>query len=250
MFPSYWVTGILIVILSWMMSACRLGNKVTEKPDPPSSFTGFYQTEPSGAQALKFCTHFQDDTSQCQFANAAINTPAFVKFAMVNPVAFQVKAFSDGTSALFDINNKDWALPVNVSSELALIPTADLFYEGAYPPTTAWDDPDCLFQFQVSESGKVNRNQNGVLNGIPTQGRIENKITIYQVFNTLTPNTDCKNALAGIEACYFDLGQCGASPSTKQAWVKDIFEDHIQSGGLDPTKISEVLYLEYSVQYK
>lgn len=233
-----WVTG---------LSGCRFGNHVEEsqQEDPVS---GYYETKP---MLLAMCVG--DSTSiPCYDVTGLTSVPEFIDGVFTNPTWMLVADSKERVAYLTPPGGQGRYLPVRYASgKLHLEPTGT-------EPVQARNDPGCLRRKIVTLDGAYTRTAGPfeTQTNYRPSGRLDFEIQVIENFypNPDCPTCSCDATMAEFEACYVDINQCGGSNAASNAMLqsraKDLFDAYVQTGALDPTRISDTKVLGYIVDYQ
>lgn len=232
-------TGSLMVVLSWMLSGCRLGNRVQAATDPDQT-TGYYETAP---QALTFASNLVDQA----VSRPPSEVPDLVGAAFTNPVAVIMQDLATGEGAFVPVDGTRYAFPFYIDAQrrIGLAATTQ-----AVPVFGA--DTGCTRQYSVLEDGKLTQAPGPSTVGFsrPILGRVELDI---QVILSIS-GENCAARMASVQTCYNDSSQCGGGDSTEneaiQAQYFSLFAPYIRAGVMSATQIGDVRSIGYEVLYQ
>ena len=243
---SYLFYGSLAIVLSWMTSGCRFGNRTETQAGSSSNsdpYSGYYVTAP---KSLSFLV---TTTSTVQKSADVSQIPSEISTYLTNPVALVVTNLNTGkaviTSPAMLNSDQGTSLPINLKSDLSLS------FHGQSTSAELWTDTACQSYLDFQESGKVTQNTNiqgpsGNTLALSGQLQLTFKITNYL-------SGDCTATLQFFANCYQDSTQCEGSTSDQnlriQAAIQDTFAPYIDSGAMNFSDFPSVTSYGYEAAY-
>lgn len=232
-------TGSLMILLSWMLSGCRLGNRVQAATDP-DPITGYYETAP---QSLAFSSNLVAQA----VSRPPNEVPDLIAVAFTNPVAVIMQDLATGEGAFVPVDGTRYAFPFYIDSQrrIGLAATTQKI-------PVFGTDTGCTRQYSVLEDGQLTQAPGPSTVGFskPIHGRVELDI---QVILSVSGES-CDSRMAAVQACYNDASLCGGADSaeneTIQAQYFSLFAPYIRAGVMSATQIGEIRSVGYEVLYQ
>jgi len=232
----------ILAITGSTMTACRVGNNVTQAPAAPNpdTISGYYETQP---QTLHFCVTINGE-SQCK--PAAINLiPSALTSVFTDPVILLMDNLNTGSANFVDSDTATNALPIGVDGT-----KLSLAGKGS-SPSSFFGSQKCYSQLYVSEEGSFDQSQisSRTINGHPMSGRIQLDVQVIESIEG-----DCVGLLQSAGACALDALQCGGATTAENNSIQEEvlyrFKPYLDSGAMTVNDIANVSMLAYEVTYQ
>ncbi len=243
---SFFMSGILAIVLSWAVTGCRFGNSVTTAKNK-DQITGYYEMR---AQKIDLFTKLENEPSAREGVHSPNKIPAPIGSVTSNPSVLVMENLDTGLGFIghyIQSKRVDW-LPILIS------PSFGVSTSGQGDRFTAWGDQKCVRQHFFQGSGSLNQEAARLIAAIQTRGRIEMDLTFYNTYTGQNSHSDCQASLASISQCYSDSTKCtGKSQQekeTQQRIQRLRFSPYIDAGIIDLSDLPNVEAMGYEVSYE
>jgi len=244
---TYLTCGTLAVLMSWVMSGCRIGNRTQNTP--PSIVLNFYEMAPQ-----KYSAHVQlkNVSAPVTTDNMPISAvPTFLTNLLSNPIGIQVDS-SQGRAALFNPaaapdssgNVSSMGVNYNVSNNTySMESTADEAF-----------NTNCSLNETLSATGAVNSTDSGTSIGkYSIAGHNQLVVKMDNDFTAATAG-GCDSTMTVIMNCYNDATQCQQTTTNDnlalQGFFQDLFAPYIQSNLITSNQIQDVTSMGFQLNYQ
>jgi len=246
--------GSLTILLLTTISGCRFGN-YSEPPKPLAkaadyqSIEMFFTTPKSFATRVVLNSLSGPDMVIQSNANAPMSSvPSSILNVMTDPVYFAVPSNPNSYPIFRD--NRD---TISLITETDSAGNIALDYIPSDGPYVLWDNPNCITNFQITQTGSFDRSNPGQVqyeNGTIAKvaGNVSMTYTFTRVIDSINGTSNCDADLTRLATCYNDGTGCSSEELSASRSLFDLFVR--QTGVLKIEDAAKIKGLEYIVHYE
>jgi hypothetical protein len=246
---SYMAAGTAAIVLSWVLTGCRIGNRVEQNNGSTAdTISGFYSTSPQTMEACVMKNGATDPNCTSLSTNSA---PQALKDLMTDPVAVLLRDASSRTAHIFS----PFATPDEEGSIPSFMVTADLSRrtltrEKQVAPVALWFDAACQETGLTVINAAMNTQGAGSsVGGFKISGRIQLKFESY-----VWLEGSCAATTQAIADCLADVTKCRQTDAQENQVAQDFWRDYygpyIDAGLIAAADIPTVKTLGYGIVYR
>lgn len=243
----YFLLGMSAVLLSWLVSGCRFGNRV-EFSLKDDGVTGLYGMQ---AQNAQFCFRsLSSQNTQC-VSGPISSIPTGSSNIMTHPLYVQYHSSKnpvDLIAAGNSTNPNRPSLQVTLSKSQKTVKTS-----GIISQVTAMLDPLCIGRLELSIDGQWDSDNKEETPYGKTRGRLSLDYEVFMNYSAVD-NGDCQSTMTLVHACYLDAQNCGAGdPEENQTWHEFWINElalFIDSGAMTVNDIPDLGGYGFRVEYR
>lgn len=235
-----WVwSGCLALIASWLMTGCRLGNRLEYAE--PKTLTGYYELN---IQSLNFCATSSGTAGGTVCHASPTNlVPTVASDVFSNPIALQMINETTGEAMLIGIFQR-------IAADILVTPNTSAFNLGfTIPdPLIPYTLSGCSITMDWDGEGRAVKAEHRTVGNIDTKGHLELGLQVTTAFSG-----NCANLLAQLRNCFQSENQCGGSSASQNRTLFDrthqALDPYFQAGVLTLNQIPALEALSFRLTY-
>ncbi len=212
--PSYFVTAVLAVLMSWMVAGCKFGNSV-QYAESPDQLTGYYEMRP---QSVRLFLQLDGETGAREGQHPPSQIPYPIGAITTNPVILYMQDLKQGYGLLISalVSNPTDGLPIAVQNNTRLVT------DGQSNLLLAWNDPACTRQYFFSGTGSIDPSIHTTFSSITTRGRIQMDLNFYYTITPQEGATSCDASLTAMAQCLQNVNACLGESADERQQVQEV----------------------------
>jgi hypothetical protein len=236
------------------LQGCRFGNhsETVVPMKSPSTYKSieFFFTAPKTFTTRVILNSLSgpDMVIHTNSAASLASIPSSILSALTDPVYLAIPV-SENSLPLFRDNRDTTSLYTQLDSA----GNVSMDYIPSDGPFILWNNPNCLTNFEITQSGTFDRTKPGTIqydNGTtaPVAGEMKLTYTFSRVIASVNGDNNCDDDLNYLASCYNNGSGCSAEELASSRALFDLYVR--QTGVLNINDASKIKGLEYIVHYE